>query len=302
MITITEVTGNENISLARLTYNNNFLLVENEINELEDVFNINLNTGSLDCSSAVGGVIKAKTLAGNTLLLPASGSPTVSISGASGSIAVSGTGSFANISVSGTGAINNISATGATFSALGSVYFGGTASFGGPIVYGTGARKIIKNVTVDAGVTGGTDLLTYTGTSGGGATGTYTNPYLINGTENVIYVDASIVSSGTTGFFMAVSPTGASGATASALPAGFTVTLVSSNATGFIPAGVTGNIPGTNHFYTGLNSTLYSGITFAGTQKFKASVTLMWEPKINQSGTYEHGSWIVINASNNVTY
>jgi hypothetical protein len=143
MITITEVTGNENISLARLTYNNNFLLIENEINELEDVFNINLNTGSLDCSNAVGGEIKAKTISANQISLPVS-SPSITIFGASGSIlAPSGAASFATLNISGTGSINNINATGATFSTR--AYFGGTASFGGIVQYGTGASVVNKS-------------------------------------------------------------------------------------------------------------------------------------------------------------
>jgi hypothetical protein len=291
MITITEVTGNENISLARLTYNNNFLLIENEINELEDVFNINLNTGSLDCSSAVGGVIKAKTLSANTISLPVAG-PTLNLFGGTGSISGSGNISFASMNISGTGSISNLNATGATFSQR--AYFGGTASFGGNIQIGPSGALLNQNVIVDSGVTPSTDLLTYTNTAGGGVTGTFFNPYQINGTERIIYADTA----NGTGFYMSV--TGGSG-TGGILPAGFTLTIVSTSATGFIPEGVTGDIPSNSHFYTGLNDTLYSGITFSASERFKASVTLLWEPKINQGQGAQEGSWVVI-GSNNATY
>jgi hypothetical protein len=295
MITITEVTGNENISLARLTYNNNFLLIENEINELEDVFNINLNTGSLDCSTAVGGEIKAKTIAANQISLPVS-SPAITLFGVSGSISGSGTLSFAGLSISGTGSISNLNATGATFSTR--AFFGGTASFGNIVQYGSGARVVNSNVAVNVGVTGGTNLLV----TSGGVTGSYSNPYAIDGTQKIIYAKTDLVDGGFTGFFMRVSPTGTSGSTAANLPSGYTITIVSTSATGTIPSGVTGNITGSAHFYTGLNSTLFSGITMAGTERFKSSITLMWEPKINQGVGAQEGSWIVLNSTNNITY
>jgi hypothetical protein len=101
-----------------------------------------------------------------------------------------------------------------------------------------------------------------------------------------------------TGFYMSV--TGGSG-TGGILPAGFTLTIVSTSATGFIPEGVTGDILSNSIFYTGLNDTLYSGITFSASERFKASVTLLWEPKINQGQGAQEGSWVVI-GSNNATY
>lgn len=296
MIKITEVTGNENISLARLTYNNNFLIIENEINEIEDVFNIDLNTGSLDCSSAVGGMIKAKTISANSISLPIT-SPTINLLGSTGSISGSGNISFASLNISGTGGISSLSATGATFSQR--AYFGGTASFGGNIQIGPSGALLNQNVIVDSGVTVGTDLLTYVGTSGGGVIGTYSNPYQINGTERIIYADTARVSGGYTGFFMSV--TGGSGSTGGILPTGFTLTIVSSSATGFVPSGITGDVPSNSHFYTGLNNTLYTGITFNSTKPFKSSITLLWEPKINQGIGTQEGSWVVI-GSNNATY
>jgi hypothetical protein len=77
---------------------------------------------------------------------------------------------------------------------------------------------------------------------------------------------------------------------------------VSTSATGSIVAGISGNSP-TSHFYTGLNSTIFTGINITiPTQPFKESITLMWEPKINQGQTQEKGSWIVLNSTNNITY
>jgi len=85
-ITITEILGTDSISGSRLTINANFLLLENAYNDLEDTFNINVLTGSLDVASASSGQIKAKSLMTNSLIMPVSGSPTIQIygTGASG--------------------------------------------------------------------------------------------------------------------------------------------------------------------------------------------------------------------------
>jgi len=85
-ITITEILGTDSISGSRLTINANFLLLENAYNDLENTFNINVLTGSLDVSNASSGQIKSKSMLTNSLVMPASGSPTIQIygTGASG--------------------------------------------------------------------------------------------------------------------------------------------------------------------------------------------------------------------------
>ena len=76
-VTITEILGTDSIAGSRLTINSNFLLLENAYNDLEDSFNINVLTGSLDVSTTSSGQIKAKSMLSNSMVLPSSGSPTV---------------------------------------------------------------------------------------------------------------------------------------------------------------------------------------------------------------------------------
>ena len=78
-VTITELLGTDSISGSRLKINANLLLLENAYNDLEDTFNINVLTGSLDVSTATSGHIKARSMLTNSMVMPSSGSPTVEI-------------------------------------------------------------------------------------------------------------------------------------------------------------------------------------------------------------------------------
>lgn len=85
-ITITEILGNDSISGSRFTINANFKSLKNEFESFENTFNISLTAGNLDVSGATGGSIKGKTGAFNSLSLPATGTPGITLTGSSGAI------------------------------------------------------------------------------------------------------------------------------------------------------------------------------------------------------------------------
>ena len=303
-ITITEILGTDSISGSRLTINANFLLLENAYNDLEDTFNINVLTGSMDVSSASSGQIKAKSLLANSLVMPSSGSPTIQVYGTgasagfmvASSTVASATGIFSN-----TLQVNSMSASGAAT-------FGATATFSsqlnveGRMSMGASGNFVNTNRKATVGST-----TAFPSAPGAGVTGSYSSPYQLNLTENVIYIQSDYVSSApadagfTTGFFFYA--TTGTGATASSIPSGYTVTLIdTATSTGSIVTGVTGPAP---YYYTGFSTgdASYSApsIQTPGNQ-YKSSITLMWEPRIDQSGAIQKGSWVVVNSTPGFTF
>ena len=295
-VTITEILGTDSIAGSRLTINSNFLLLENAYNDLEDSFNINVLTGSLDVSTASSGQIKAKSILSNSMVLPSSGSPTVEIYGAGAS---AGYGVFGNTVASATGIFsNNLLAK--NFSATGTALFGGTSTFNGAIesngAFQIGVTGSFINKSRKASVSATTAFPAFASSPNAAVTGTHSNPYVFTGQESVIYIDSTKVDGGIKGFFMKVSDN--SGAAASTLPAGFTVTLVdvpSAAGPGYIACGVAGS----TSYYTGFcrdaASVAYpSRLEISSLKPYRNSITLMWEPRIRQTGSTEKGSWVVL--------
>jgi hypothetical protein len=302
-VTITEILGTDSISGSRLTINANFLLLENSYNDLENTFNINVLTGSLDVSSATSGQIKAKSMLSNSMVMPSSGSPTVEIYGtgasagfivASSTVAAA-TGIFSNVLQ-----VNAISSTGAaTFGATAS--FQGQTNINGALTFGASGSIVNSNRKASVG-----SATAFPTAPGAGVTGTYSSPYQLTLTENIIYIQSDYVSAAPadsgfdTGFFFYA--TTGTGATASAIPAGFTVTLIDvATASGVIATGVTG--PGIQ-YYTGFNTSeaQYSSPITTNANQYKSSVTLMWEPRIDQAAATEQGSWVVVSSTPNFTF
>lgn len=303
-ITITEILGTDSISGSRLTINANFLLLENAYNDLENTFNINVLTGSLDVSNASSGQIKSKSMLTNSLVMPASGSPTIQIygTGASGGSLIA-----SNTVAAATGIFSNVVQVN-TFGASGPATLGATATFQGTVSLegrtSIGASGNFVNTNRKATV-GSTTA--FPSAPAAGVTGTYSTPYQLNLTENVIYIQSDYVSTApgdagfTTGFFFYA--TTGSGATASAIPAGYTVTLIdTATSAGLISTGVTGPSP---YYYTGFSTGdgSYSdpSIQTPG-NPYKSSITLMWEPRIDQSSATQKGSWVVVNDTQGFTY
>ena len=296
-VTITEILGTDSIAGSRLTINSNFLLLENAYNDLEDSFNINVLTGSLDVSTASSGQIKAKSILSNSMVLPSSGSPTVELYGAGAS---AGYGVFGNTVASATGIFsNNLLAK--NFSATGTALFGSTATFSSTIesngAFQIGVTGSVINKNRKASVSLTTAFPGYASSPNAAVTGTYSNPYVFTLQENVIYIDSTKVDSGVKGFFMNVSNT--NGSSASLIPAGFTVTLIdvpsAASGTGLIACGITGAAS----YYTGFcrdtgSANYNSSLTVGVLKPYKNSITIMWEPRIRQNGATEKGSWVVL--------
>ena len=304
MITITELLGTNSVAGDRLTINANFLLIENEINDLENNFNLNTVTGAMDISTATSGQLKAKTGFFNSIVLPAAGTPSISLYGTGAS---AGNGSFSgmlntlNLTVSGTGAFNTLSTTGPAS-------FGGTGTFVETIVsmdeFQNGPTGIYTDKNTKSASGSGLPFLGLVA-GGGGITGTFSTPYILSGQENIIYANCGFVSpamadsSNATGFYFQVS--GASGGTASALPNGYKITIINTSPTGgTIGTGITGPST-TGYYYTGFNTANgqynAAGITVPAGHPYRTSLTLFWEPRIDQSATTQKGSWAVLSTS-----
>jgi hypothetical protein len=301
-VTITEILGTDSISGSRLTINSNFLLLENAYNDLEDSFGINVLTGSLDVSTASSGQIKAKSILSNSIVLPSSGSPTVGIYGTGAS---AGFGVFSNTVASATGIFSNTIQT-KNFSATGDAVFGGNATFSGNIqsngALQIGATGSVINNNRKASVSSTTAFPAFGLSPNAAVTGTYAAPYTFTLQESVLYIDSSVVDGGYKGFFMKVSDS--NGASASLIPAGFTVTLidVASSGTGVIAAGITG----ASSYYTGFSESgthanYSSTLAIPDPNPYKTSVTLMWEPRIGQNDSTQKGSWVIL-SSNGITF
>jgi hypothetical protein len=187
-----------------------------------------------------------------------------------------------------------------TLSATGSATFGATASFqaqtniNGALTIGASGSIVNTNRKASVGST-----TAFPAPPAAGVTGTYSTPYALSLTENVIYIQSDYSDGGYSGFFFYA--TTGSGATASDIPAGFTVTLIdTATISGVIAAGVTG---AGSQYYTGFNSTYYSspGIGTPGVP-YLSSLTLMWEPRISQGDATEKGSWVVVNSVGNFVF
>jgi hypothetical protein len=302
-VTITEILGTDSISGSRLTINANFLLLENSYNDLENTFNINVLTGSMDVSTASSGQIKAKSMLSNSMVMPSSGSPTIQIYGtgaSAGFVIASNTISSATGIFSNTLQVNSFSTTGAaTFGATAS--FQGQTNINGALTFGASGSTVNTNRKASVGST-----TAFPTAPGAGVTGTYSSPYMLTLTENVIYIQSDYVSAAPadtgfdTGFFFYA--TTGSGATASDIPAGFTVTLIDvATAPGLLATGVTGPA---SQYYTGFNTSeaQYSPTITTISNRYKSTVTIMWEPRIDQGAPTEKGSWVVISSTPNWTF
>lgn len=85
-IVITEILGGDAISGSRYTINANFNALKAEVESIESAFGLGLTSGNIDISTATGGDLKAKTGAFNSLALPASVTPNITLTGSTGAI------------------------------------------------------------------------------------------------------------------------------------------------------------------------------------------------------------------------
>jgi hypothetical protein len=306
-VTITEILGSDSISGSRVTINSNFLILQNWVNGFETTFGINTSTGVLDLTAASTGRVSALTGRFNTISTPASGTALATISSAgAGTFATITTGSLTStgsLTVGGSLSVNSslTQATGVTASFRGNLQVGGVSN-AGKFTHGTYSGELYANnwsrsgTSVAAGLPGLTAAFPTSALGGGGVYTTSTQPYVVTGTESVIYSEI-----GSTGFYMKMAD--GNGATASTIPSGFRLTIVqtSNTANAVIHTGVTGS----TSFYTGFNTDTArggwstSGLIFGSTAKpYRSSVTLQWEPRIAGDQATQKGSWILIGGTN----
>lgn len=295
MITIQEILGTDSIAASRLTINSNFLLIENEINDLENTFNINVVTGSMDLSLATSGQIKSKSIYSNSGTFPASGTPTISLYGtgaSAGNASFSGIVSASQINVSGTGSFNNINASGAAVF-NGSVQTNSTFVSNGNFTIGPSGAFSFNAVALNGPLT----AFGSTASGGGGAVGSINTPYGLTFTESVIFANCS------PSFYFYVS-SGEGGNPVPTVPQGFRLTIVNTSSSGGAIA--TGKFTGTaGAFYTGFNTQSTAGgyapglgITVTASKAYKSSITLQWDNRIAKGAGEQNGSWVVISVNN----
>ena len=300
-VTVTEILGSDSISGSRITINSNFLILQNWVNGFESTFGIDTSTGVLDLTGASTGRVSALTGRFNTVSTPASGTALSSINSSGGasfvsvssqSLAVSGPATLAgDVGISS----NLTQSAGVTASFAGSVSYTGRQTFGNYAseVHNNNWSK--NSTTLADGAPGLTAAfpVTTSGIGGGGIVTGVNSPYVVTGTEDVIYANC-----GPTGFYMKV--VDGNGATAASLPAGFRITIVNT-AVDANPQIYTGT-QGSPVYYTGFNANAsrgnYSSIDFSGTAPYKESITLQWEPRIAGDQASQRGSWVVIGGVN----
>ena len=300
-VNINEILGSDSISGSRITINSNFLILQNWINGFESVFGINTSTGVLNLSGAAAGQIIAKVGKFDTINLPSATAPTITLTNGGGSFVSLSTATF---SVSGISTFNGAVVYNNNFSqAAGTTgSFAGAVGYSGRTTYSSGYNEVHGNNWSTSGSLGGGQAgltsafpVNTSGIGGGGIVTAVNSPYVLTGTEDVIYANC-----GPTGFFLKM--VDGNGATASSIPAGYRLTIVNTSAAaGTIFTGVTGT---TSTYYTGFNTTStyggYSstGVTFPTSKAYRSSVTLQWEPRIAGDQASQKGSWVVISSNN----
>lgn len=301
-VTVTEILGSDSISGSRITINSNFLILQNWVNGFESTFGIDTSTGVLDLTGASTGRVSALTGRFNTVSTPASGTALSSINSSGGASFVST--STQTLAVSGAttlaGAVGISSSltqsAGVTASFAGNIGYTGRQTFGNYASEAHNNNWSKSSSTLAAGSPGLTSAfpVNTSGVGGGGIVTDSDNPYVITGTEDVIYANC-----GPTGFYMKV--VDGDGATAAPIPAGYRITIVNTSiaaAAASIPVGT----QGTSTYYTGFNDDssygAYTTIAFTSSRPYQSAITLQWEPRIAENQVSKRGSWVVIGGVN----
>lgn len=122
-VIITEILGTDPFSGSRVVINANFQALKNQLDDIETNFGLSILSGNLDVSAATGGQILAKTIGVNSLSLPASGTPTITLIGSTGLITAE------DLTLTDTIEAPTAEFDDLTMSALGSSTFNGQATF-----------------------------------------------------------------------------------------------------------------------------------------------------------------------------
>jgi len=85
-LVITELLGTDSLSGSRFTINANFNALKDEVNNIESVFGLSLTSGNIDVSATSGGSIKGKIGGFNSIVLPANGTSSITLTGTTGAM------------------------------------------------------------------------------------------------------------------------------------------------------------------------------------------------------------------------
>ena len=144
-LVITELLGTDSLSGSRFTINANFNSLKDEVNNIISVYGLSLASGNIDVSLATGGSIKGKIGGFNSIVLPANGAPTITLTGSTGAMV----GSKLTLNTSLTTPIVNISLGGA-FNNQGTSTFDGASTFNDTVNIQNG----LIYSKIDLGITG----------------------------------------------------------------------------------------------------------------------------------------------------
>jgi hypothetical protein len=274
------------------------LILQNWINGYITVFGVDSVNGILDMTGASTGKVMAKIGAFNSIAVPSTGTAYAAVNS-------SGQASFTSVSTTTLTASGSVTLNGSiTMGTASTLVVGGTASYNASLSanaafqLGVQGHVISQNKTILSGLTAGSAFPANTsGLGGGGILTSVNSPYVLTGTEDVIYANC-----GPTGFYLkvvdGVSPYGG---TVSNIPAGSRITIINTSAaTGYIWTGVTG----TSTYYTGFNTNsnhggyASSGIVVTKSKAYRSSITLQWEPQVAKTETSQAGSWVVLGSTN----
>jgi hypothetical protein len=266
------------------------LLLQNWINNYNTVFGLDTVNGIIDLSGASTGRVSAKTGKFDSIIVPSGGTALAQINS-------SGAGSFASLSTTALTASGAITfGAGSTLTQAGTSTFSGSTTLSGAttlnatMTLGPLGNFASQNSVGASGATAGTAFPDSATGGGGGRVTSVSNPYFVTGLEDVIYAQCS------SGFYMSVGTTGATGAN---LPAGLRITIINTETSaGSIKTGVQGSN------YTGFNTVSgygqfpSTGITVDANRPYQSSIQLQWEPRVGKGTGSQEGSWVVLSATN----
>ena len=177
MTIISEILGTDSFSGSRITINANFQSLKSTCDSLETNFGLSISAGNIDISTASGGSIKSKSLATNSISLPASGVPKITFTGSTGNM------TGVNLTLSGSLTVPSLTVDNLTCSNLGSSVFNGEATFNQLVKINDGlAMNMIDIGTVSSHTVLNSDRVVVFQASGSPASFSVTaDPSLVNG-------------------------------------------------------------------------------------------------------------------------
>lgn len=134
-VSTTDLLVTSSFGQTRLIVNTNTNALRDAYNGLETAFGISVVSGNIDVSGMPGGILKGKQLIGDTILMPSSGLPNISLNGATGKIICTEVSSSTSVTTPLVTAINIVGAT------SGSAVFNSPSFFNDVAIFGSGVSR-----------------------------------------------------------------------------------------------------------------------------------------------------------------